>query len=1028
MIWDSIRNTPGFSRRPTEHGDNEKAWTYGAAVQHAKLWEIWAINCLASFGLFTHLLKSSAHGRQIPLTVHHQLPLIDKRTGRPYISNRIHSSRYNIWDFLPKQLLFQTTRLSNFYLICIGIPQAIPGLSPTGSFTTILPLLVFLVLTISKEGWDDFRRHRLDKVENNQETFVLRERHDVAVPELPSYVSLLRSRTISKTKMEVLEESAEEVKAKLCWKHVKWHNVKVGDIIRLRRDDPVPADIVILSATGESGTAFIETTALDGETNFKNKQAITELQCCDTVEGIDLCEADFHLEDPNPDLYNFEGRVTVVGKTVPLTLNEVIFRGSVIRNTDTVFGLVVNTGEDTKIRMNANQHPPAKKPRLEKFSNQIVMTLFLYVIILTAGCSFGYWLWQRSTERHSWYLNEAAMAWKEIIIGFAIEFNNVIPLALYVSLEIVKIGQALSLNSDLEMYDEDTDTRMTCNTNTILENLGQVSIVLSDKTGTLTENVMQFQKLSICGVSFGMDGSGKTGSEDETTQLYDGKAHAVDKNSSVATDLPEMESVLPNCRSDEMPIDTLLSFVRKNGESAFSTKASQFITAMAICNNCLPESRAGSINYQASSPDELALVKAARDFGYCLIERSSASAQLLLEDPDGHEKNQIYEILDIIEFSSKRKRMSIIVKTPDGQIRLICKGADSVILSRLKNSETAVAAAEDLRVNIEIAHDRLRRSEQLRRSTDFRQSIDLVAIRRSFVQHSTEIPRTSSTARNVRTEDHLAVLEKSWARDDHDVLSHCLRHIHDYANDGLRTLAFAQRVIAPEEYNNWKKLYHAATTTLENRQERIEEAAELIEQSLDLLGATAIEDKLQAGVPETIQRLRRANIRIWMLTGDKRETAINIAHSARLCLQQSDIFDLDESKEPLQDQLNHIAERLRTDCVHSVVVIDGHTLSAVESDPSLKSTFYSLIPIIDSAICCRATPAQKAGVVRAIRSEVPQGVTLAIGDGANDIAMIQASVLFSFLTSIALANMHSTWVSVSPAKKASKHPVSQTTA
>jgi phospholipid-translocating ATPase len=630
--------------------------------------------------------------------------------------------------------------------------------------------------------------------------------------------------------------------------------------------------------------------------------------------------------------------------------------------------------------MNANQHPKAKKPRLEKFSNQIVMSLFLYVIILTAGCSFGYWLWQRSTERHSWYLNRSSVAWKEIIIGFAIEFNNVIPLALYVSLEIVKIGQALMLNSDLEMYDVETDTRAGCNTNTIIENLGQVSIVLSDKTGTLTENVMQFQKLSVCGISFAMGSSGKEKSEGAEQRITNSQAHAGDDG------------------SNEQDMESLLRIIRDNGEAALSITASQFITAMAICNTCLPETKEESIVYQASSPDELALVKAARDLGCCLVERTSTSAQLFLQDPTGHEEKQLFEILDVIEFSSKRKRMSIIVRTPSGQIRLICKGADNVILSLLKNSEVAATAVKDVRLSVEVEHDRLRKSEQLRRSVDFRYSIDLATMNRegsgrpSITRRSTELSRVSGIAKNRKADNHLALLKKSFARDDYDIFSRCLRHIHDYANDGLRTLVFAQKVITPEEYESWKSVYHTATTTLENRQERVEEAAEIIEQSLDLLGATAIEDKLQEGVPETIQRLRRANIRIWMLTGDKRETAINIAHSARLCLPESDIFVLDASKKPLQAQLDHITECLQTDCVHSVVVIDGHTLGVVESDPSLKSAFYALIPTIDSAICCRATPAQKAGLVKAIRSEVPQGVTLAIGDGANDIAMIQASV------------------------------------
>jgi phospholipid-translocating ATPase len=230
-------------------------------------------------------------------------------------------------------------------------------------------------------------------------------------------------------------------------------------------------------------------------------------------------------------------------------------------------------------------------------------------------------------------------------------------------------------------------------------------------------------------------------------------------------------------------------------------------------------------------------------------------------------------------------------------------------------------------------------------------------------------------------------------RDDSKVFTRCFQHLDEFASDGLRTLIFAHKYIMPEEYASWKKQYQTATTSLSNRQALIEEAAEQIEQSLSLLGASAIEDKLQPGVPETIEKLRRANIKIWMLTGDKRETAINIAHSARICLPGSDIFVLDIVKGDLEGQIRHVTEDVRSGaCTHSVAVIDGNTLAAVEEDSMLRGLFFALIPNVDSVICCRASPAQKASIVKAIRARVKGALTLAIGDGANDLAMIQASV------------------------------------
>jgi len=226
------------------------------------------------------------------------------------------------------------------------------------------------------------------------------------------------------------------------------------------------------------------------------------------------------------------------------------------------------------------------------------------------------------------------------------------------------------------------------------------------------------------------------------------------------------------------------------------------------------------------------------------------------------------------------------------------------------------------------------------------------------------------------------------------------RDLERFATEGLRTLVFAARILPESEYVAWKRIYNDASSALTNRQERIESAAEGIEQALQLLGATAIEDKLQEGVPDTIDKLRRANIRVWMLTGDKRETAINIAHSAGICLPNSDIYTLDAKEKDLDGQIQLIQEGIHSMPVHRVAVLDGHTLSEIDKTTHLQDRFYTLLPLLDSVICCRASPRQKADIVKTIKSRIAGSLTLAIGDGANDIAMIQASVsLASFLLS-----------------------------
>lgn len=989
-------------------------------------------------------LPSSKGGRRIPLAVDRDDALVDERRGHAYISNSIRSSRYTVWDFLPKQILFQCTRLANFYFIVIGIPQAIPGFSTTGNYTTILPVLFFLLLTIVKEGLDDWRRHRLDKVENNALASVLRKRRGVShTPVFERLVDAVRGafdtfmRTLRRAETinagVTIEDGETDYDDEYQWKKLKWHEIKVGDVLKLRRDDPVPADLALLSASGEEGVAYVETMALDGETNLKSKQGPTSLQRCQIITGIKSTCAEFVAEDPNRDLYAFNGRFVIEQKAAPLTLNEVILRGSTIRNTNSAIGLVLNTGEECKIRMNANHHPKAKKPRLERFNNQVILTLIAYVILVSVGLSIGYLLWQERIGRHSWYLEHAGVPFQYIIVGFLIMFNNVIPLSMYVSLEIVKLGQMLTISGDIGMFDETTNTRMTCNTNTILENLGQVSYVMTDKTGTLTENAMRFRGLSVAGTAWWhTEIQGKMQADLEAakdtvtkTSMENTKTSRNGKDGIVVQEieLPDLTSqgrAMPGPsyrppverrsmdarrRGDERRTTSdMLLYVARHPNALFSRRAREFILGIALCHTALPETlEDGSLTFQASSPDELALIEAAKELGLLVTNRSSQSITLLEADQDGKEQRHVYGILDVIEFSSARKRMSIIVRCPGGQIWLLCKGADSAIVPRFRQAPLAVRKSSEVRQSLQIERDLRRKSENFTPRNSFggrpsltireRSSFDVKVIPKQGTlqvptfRHSENSLRPS-LERVARGSGNLAFLDDAAMSDDAAVFERCFKHLDDFATAGLRTLLYAHKKLSPAEYASWRETYQAATTALVDRQDQIEAAGDVIEQGLELLGATAIEDKLQQGVPETIDKLRRANMKIWMLTGDKRETAINIAHAANLCRPESNVVILDTAKGNLESQLRDVDHEIFTDPSHTVVVIDGHTLADIETSSALQNSFYDdLVPNMNSVICCRASPAQKAGLVRAIRSRM-SGLTLAIGDGANDVAMI----------------------------------------
>jgi phospholipid-translocating ATPase len=973
-------------------------------------------------------IPPSKDGRHITLDANRTALLVDERTNKPFIENWIRSTRYTVSTFLPRQLFAQFSKLANFYFLCISVLQMIPGLSTTGQYTTIAPLLFFVGISMGKEAIDDLRRYKLDKEENRKDATILLPNQDSGVP--PN---------------------------QLKWITVQWKDLRVGNIIKLKRDEPVPADIILLNAQNENQIAHVETMALDGETNFKSKITTAALaQACDAPEKLLRCRAEFVIEDPNLNLYAFEGKVTVDGKTSPLTNSEIIYRGSVIRNTPEILGMVIYTGEECKIRMNANKNPRTKAPHLQFVLNKIVSIVVVFVICLALFCSFAYLVWRSKVEVHAWYII-GQVPFHQIITGFIIMFSTMIPLSLYISMEIIKLAQMFLLN-DIDMYDETTNTPMEARTSTINEELGQITHIFTDKTGTLTDNVMKFRKMSVAGTVWLHDadlqgprkellmhkqrGKGKKSTRRiSTTSKTSGRKSSignVEREAGIYQDSKWKSSARAGAVQHERRTEELIRYLQRFPDTLFASKARLLLLSIALCHTCLPETKEdGSIAFQTSSPDELALVQAAQDLGYLVFNRGHSTLTLKLypNGYDGEAITETYEILDVIEFSSTRKRMSVVVRFPDGRICVMCKGADSIVMQRLKLAGLAIEKATEVehrveqRKSMEAQVALARRSTQMERARSLRRtSVTISAPRRStsVVSQHDPVNEVDSWLRSrerdvelVGEEDRRSsyrpsgqINRMSWAvseprssmaddsfedfvddavvTNDAITIERCFQHINDFATEGLRTLLYAYRFLDDNEYASWKEIYHAATTSFSQREEKMETAGELIEVNLDLAGATAIEDKLQYGVPESMDKLRRANIKIWMLTGDKRETAINIGHSCRLIKDYSLVIVLDKATEDVEHIIAAATLELQNKKVaHSVVVIDGQTLSWIDEADHRQYLFYELALLADSVICCRAQPSQKAELVHAIRTRVKDSITLAIGDGANDIAMIQ---------------------------------------
>ena len=772
-----------------------------------------------------------------------------------YIDNHISTAKYNIATFIPKFLFEQFSKFANIFFLFTAALQQIPGLSPTNKYTTIAPLLIVLIISAGKEFVEDYRRKQADNALNT-------------------------------SKARVLQGTA--------FTDTKWINVAVGDVVRVESEEPFPADLVLLASSEPEGLCYIETANLDGETNLKIKQALPETSTMVSPSELSRLGGRIKSEQPNSSLYTYEATLTMQtgGGEKELALNpeQLLLRGATLRNTPWVHGVVVFTGHETKLMRNATA-TPIKRTRVERQLNWLVLMLIGMLLVLSVVCTVGD-LVTRSVNYNSLsYLelekidsvDKAIKTFLKDMVTYWVLFSALVPISLFVTVELVKYWHGILINDDLDIYYDKTDTPATCRTSSLVEELGMVEYVFSDKTGTLTCNQMEFRQSSIAGIQYA------------DIVPEDRRAANLDDPEMAILDFKQLRSNLAEGHQTAAAID-------------------HFLTLLAICHTVIPEmDEKGSIKYQAASPDEGALVAGALELGYKFTARKPKA---VIIEAAGQE--QEYELLAVCEFNSTRKRMSAIYRCPDGKIRCYCKGADTVILERLNDQNPHVDAT--------------------------------------------------------------------------------LRHLEEYASDGLRTLCLAMREIPEQEFRDWYKIFDAAATTVGgNRAEELDKAAEIIEHDLFLLGATAIEDRLQDGVPETIHTLQQANIKVWVLTGDRQETAINIGMSAKLLSEDMMLLIVNEdSAAATRDNLQKKLDAIRTQGDGTIemdslaLVIDGKSLTyALEKD--LDKLFLELAVMCKAVICCRVSPLQKAMVVKVVKKYQKQSILLAIGDGANDVSMIQAA-------------------------------------
>ncbi|XP_014116374.1 PREDICTED: phospholipid-transporting ATPase ID isoform X4 [Pseudopodoces humilis] len=769
-----------------------------------------------------------------------------------YASNCIKTSKYNIVTFLPVNLFEQFQEVANTYFLFLLILQLIPQISSLSWFTTIVPLVLVLTITAVKDATDDYFRHKSDNQVNNRQSQVL----------------------IS----GVLQQE-------------QWMNVRVGDIIKLENNQFVAqADLLLLSSSEPHGLCYIETAELDGETNMKVRQAIPV-----TAELGDTSQ-----------LACFDGGLK---QQLLLCCTEGRERHPLMRS--------CFPGPDTKLMQNSGR-TKFKRTSIDRLMNTLVLWIFGFLVCMGVILAIGNAIWEHEVGVcfqiylpwdegvHSAFFSGFLSFWSYIII-----LNTVVPISLYVSVEVIRLGHSYFINWDKKMYCAKRRTPAEARTTTLNEELGQVEYIFSDKTGTLTQNIMVFSKCSVNGHSYG-DVQDMLGHKAELGE----RPEPVDFSFNPLAD-PRFQFWDPS----------LLEAVKLG-----DLHVHEFFRLLSLCHTVMSEEKSeGELLYKAQSPDEGALVTAARNFGFVFRSRTPKTITV-------HELGQAitYQLLAILDFNNIRKRMSVIVRSPEGRIRLYCKGADTILLERLH------------RINQDL---------------------------------------TSTTT----------------------------DHLNEYAGEGLRTLVLAYKDLEESYYKDWSERLHRAGSASEAREDHLARLYDEVEHDMMLLGATAIEDKLQQGVPETIAILTLANIKIWVLTGDKQETAVNIGYSCKMLTDDmAEVFvvtghtvlevreELRKAREKMMDASRSVCNGFYQEKLSSkltsvleaiageyALVINGHSLAhALEADMEVE--FLETACACKAVICCRVTPLQKAQVVELVK-KYKKAVTLAIGDGANDVSMIKTA-------------------------------------
>jgi phospholipid-translocating P-type ATPase (flippase) len=704
-----------------------------------------------------------------------------------HANNTVRTTRYTLLSFLPLSLFKQFRRLTYVFFLFIAILQQVPTLAPTNRLSTIVPLVTVLLCAIFKDAIEEYSRHLCDLRANLAPVQVLR--------------------------------------AGSAWEPVSSRDIVVGDIVRLANGDSVPADILLLSAESHvDQAAYVDMSQLDGDVCLKERRALLKVSgahgdCPLTLSALlsgtqmeySLPAADFlsfsaSISLPGPatvrgshrgDGAGWEWRGAGDGEAILAGPEHLLLRGMVLRNTRWAAGVVIYAGVDSTMSQNDFSAPPIKVSRFEKSVDRVIQLLICTLVAVCVACAVGAGIFANTWGDilfDLWYLpflrsgpEYEAPIKSAFFSGVAsvLLFNNLIPISLVITVEATKYLQARAIIADPHLVTIDAageSVRPQVLNVSLNESLGLVDCVVTDKTGTLTENNMALRALSIAGVVYMND------SEKPSAAGW------------MASELPGLITVATKERFN----------------------AADALLCIALCNDVVAlNDHSGRLDYHSTSPDEVALVRGISQLGLLVLERQCANFVRMTFA--GHILE--VEVIATYGFTNERRRMSVIVRFASGRFVIFSKGADLSMVKRMRNIG------------------------------------------------SNGLPPKGSPE------------EKE------------LVNLDSFACGGLRTLVLAAREITASEAQTLLKLRAEAGNEIDEELRRfaVEKASDAAECGLELLGVSAVEDRLAQSVPATIATLDKAGILIAVCTGDKIETTVSVAIAAKIMPTESDVVILRSS-------------------------------------------------------------------------------------------------------------------------------------